>query len=227
MANGYDQVAKVVLSYWHLGDPGLRGSLAGRPMMTLKDPPKSLSDHTPPRCPRIPSASPHRHPPSRVSNHFSKVPTPLSQQGRCSHPTCQAEAFRDRDEEGGNVPVGDRHANGNLYCQVLISARVASTRWAGHRGRALPSPPPSLRMKGTPREVSPGQDESTERLPILLENLFSSPGGTSEPCPGGPAAPGTLPLSSSATPPRPSPVVPPAELSPLGHLPLPSWILPG
>lgn len=145
MANGYDQVAKVVLSYWHLGDPGLRGSLAGRPMMTLKDPPKSQErPHSSP-LPQNPLCSPPQAPTFqgamfvRLSNHFSKVPTPLSQQGRCSHPPCQAEAFRDRDEEGGNVPAGDRHANGSLYCQVLI--QPGSKYQVGRALRQGPSSP--------------------------------------------------------------------------------------
>lgn len=169
----------------------------------------------------------------RLSDHFS-VPTPLSQQGRCSHPTCQAEAFRDRNEGGGSVPVGDGRANRNLRCQVLISARVASTRWVGHRGRALPRPQPAFieagpflarslpsRMKGTPREVSPGQDESTESLPILLENLCFPALGEHQSCAWGPCGVWDSTPLLLGNPARPSPVVSPAELSPLGYLPCP------
>lgn len=122
----------------------------------------------------------------RLSNH-SSAPTPLSQQGRCSCPTCQAGAFRDRDEEGGNVPVEDRHAERNLQCQVLISARGAS--------RQGPSSPTTHLRECWGHPGTCHQDRmSQQKGPILLENLFSGPGGTSDPCPGGPAAPGTLPL---------------------------------
>ena len=61
-------------------------------------------------------------------------------------------------------------------------------------------------MKGTPREVSPGQDESTERLPILLENLCFPALGERQSC--ALEAPQRLGLyPSSPRQPRPVPLL--------------------
>lgn len=189
MSNGYDEVAKVVLSCWHFPET------LGLEVETCDDSQRTLLTLLMTTPPHSISASPHRHPPSRAPCSAVRpflCPTPLSQQGSSSHPTCQAEAFRDRNEGGGSVPV-ETDVQTETYAQVLISARVASTRWAGHRGRAPSSPAASAfieagpflarslpsRMKGTPQEVSPGQDEQVNRkFADPREPLFSGPGET-------------------------------------------------